>query len=203
MTLSDLSAALAPVVACLEQLGVRYYVTGSVASSAHGVARASLDVDLVAELEPSHALPLLTCLGAEYYVSPDHVRAAIEQRRSFNAIHLDTMFKVDVFVSPRRPFDAQAVERARPAAIDSSPTARMLPVAAPEDTVLAKLEWFRRGGEVSERQWWDILGILKVTRNADRDYLRTWADVLGVGDLLSRALTEVDDPAASPPPARR
>jgi len=63
-------------------------------------------------------------------------------------------------------------------------------VASPEDTVLAKLEWFRLGGETSERQWWDIVGVLKVTEDADRTYLSRWAASLGVADLLERALAD-------------
>ncbi len=76
-------------------------------------------------------------------------------------------------------------------ALDHS-THAFFPVASAEDTVLAKLEWFRRGGETSERQWWDILGILRVTTGLDRAYLRRWADSLGVTDLLDRALAAVD-----------
>ena len=85
------------------------------------------------------------------------------------------MFKIDIFVSKRRDFDRQAIERARPEALDETPDSPRFPVASPEDTVLAKLEWFRLGGETSERQWWDIVGILKVTQDADRGYLRRWA----------------------------
>jgi hypothetical protein len=100
------------------------------------------------------------------------------------------MFMIDVFVSKGRPFDRLAADRARPQAIDEAPDAPRFPVASPEDTVLAKLEWFRLGGETSERQWWDVVGILKVTEDADRPYLRLWADSLGVADLLERALAD-------------
>jgi len=63
------------------------------------------------------------------------------------------------------------------------------PIASPEDTVLAKLVWFRKGGEVSDRQWHDILGILKVqSKRLDFDYLRNWAARLSVSDLLERAM---------------
>jgi hypothetical protein len=105
------------------------------------------------------------------------------------------MFKVDVFVARRRPFDSQVADRARAEALDANADARRLPVATPEDTVLAKLEWFRQGGETSERQWWDIVGVLKVARQADRAHLRRWAMELGVADLLERALTQADEHA--------
>ena len=76
------------------------------------------------------------------------------------------MFKVDVFVSRRRDFDVVAAERAQLESTDETAGAPRLPTATAEDTVLRKLEWFRRGGEVSERQWWDVVGVLKVTRQA-------------------------------------
>ena len=190
MTESDLVAALRPVADALDALGVRYYLAGSVASSAHGVARASLDADLVAALEADHVDPLIARLAPAYYIPEDRLRAAVAARSSCNFIHVATMFKIDVFVSKNRPFDREAAERARPHAIDEAPDAPRFPIASPEDTLLAKLEWFRLGGETSERQWWDVVGILRVTENADRAYLRRWAGPLGVGDLLERALAD-------------
>lgn len=190
MTDSDLVAALRPVADALDALDVRYYLAGSLASSAHGIARASLDADVVAALEPDHVDPLTNRLGSAYYIPMDRLRSAVAARSSCNLIHLATIFMIDVFVSKGRPFDRQAAERARPQAIDESPDAPRFPVASPEDTVLAKLEWFRLGGEVSERQWWDIVGVLKVTEDADRTYLGRWAASLGVADLLERALAD-------------
>jgi hypothetical protein len=190
MTESDLIAALRPVGEALDDLGVRYYLGGSVASSAHGIARASLDADIVAALEPAHVDGLLNRLDSAYYIPVDRLRSAVMARSSCNFIHLATMFKIDIFVSKGRPFDRQAVERARLYAIDEAPDAPRFPVASPEDTVLAKLEWFRLGGETSERQWWDIVGVLRVAEDADRIYLRYWATSLDVLDLLERALAD-------------
>ena len=190
MTESDLVAALRPVADAFDALGVRYYLGGSVASSAHGIARASLDADIVAALEPDHVDSLVNRLASAYFIPVDRLRSAVAARSSCNFIHVATMFKIDVFVSKGRPFDRQAAERARPQAIDEGPNAPRFPVSSPEDTVLAKLEWFRLGGETSERQWWDVVGILKVTEDADRTYLRSWAVSLGVADLLERALAD-------------
>jgi hypothetical protein len=190
MTESDLVAALRPVADALAALHVPFYLGGSVASSAHGIARATLDVDIVAALEPSHVDPLVTRLASAYCIPVDRLRSAVAARSSCNFIHLATMFKIDVFVSKGRPFDHQAIERARPQTIDETPSAARFPIASPEDTVLAKLEWFRRGGETSERQWWDVVGILRVVDTADHAYLRHWANALGVADLLERALVD-------------
>jgi hypothetical protein len=195
MTASDLVAALRPVVETLEALGVSYYLTGSVASSAHGVARTSLDADIVAGLESRHLERFVERLQADYYLPVDRLQWAVNARSSCNLIHLATMFKIDLFVTKDRPFDREAARRARPDAVDDTPEAPIVPIASVEDTILAKLEWFRRGGETSERQWWDVLGMLKVRRDIDREYLRRWAGALGVTDLLERALTETDSDA--------
>jgi hypothetical protein len=183
--------ALAPVVNVLQDLGVRYFVGGSLASSAHGMARASLDVDLVAELEGRHALVLAERLHEAYYLDVSRIESAIRSRRSFNLIHLATMFKIDVFVAKGRPFDSMALQRAAPETLGDEPGAPVVPIATAEDIVLAKLEWFEAGGRTSERQWTDVVGVLKL-RQSDIDpaYLRRWAAALGVGALLERALAE-------------
>jgi len=188
LTAPDLVAALLPVIEALDSLGVGYYIGGSVASSIHGVPRASIDADLIAELGAEHVGPLAARLSAAFYLDEGRMRDAVERRLSFNVIHLATMFKVDVFVSKGRPFDIEASGRARLEALGESPDAPKARVASPEDTLLAKLEWYRRGGESSERQWSDILGLLRVrTGRLDVAYLADWASALGVADLLERA----------------
>jgi hypothetical protein len=190
----ELLAALGPVLRVLGDLGVRHFVGGSIASSAHGVARASVDGDVVAELGPAHVAPLVAALRDTYYVPEERIRDAVARRASFNLIHLDTMLKIDVFVSRDRPFDRRAFERSRPASIGGQRGAT-LPISSAEDVVLAKLEWYRRGGGVSERQWSDVIGVLRVAGSAlDLGYLRPSAIELGIGDLLERALEEAGLP---------
>jgi hypothetical protein len=100
------------------------------------------------------------------------------------------MFKVDVFIPRTRPFLHSQIARAQRQTFifETEVSAKF---ASPEDTILSKLEWYRLGGEVSDRQWRDILGVLK-TRAGDLDlaYLRQWAGELKVGDLLERALND-------------
>jgi hypothetical protein len=191
MTGADLVAALTPVADALEALGVPYFITGSLASSMHGVARASLDVDVVAGLRPEHADRFAAALGSAFYVDRDRIRFAIRLKQSFNLIHLATMFKVDVFVTKGRPFDQAAMTRVRAEALDESSTARVFPVASAEDVILSKLEWFRAGGQTSERQWSDVIGVLKAEGpRLQLDYLRASAESLGVAHLLERAIGE-------------
>jgi hypothetical protein len=178
----------------LERLGICYLIGGSLASSLHGVFRASVDADLVADLGPEHVIPLSVGLGDRFYHDRTAMRRAIELRRSFNVIHLDSMFKIDVFVPKGRPFDESQLARREAHQISSDPN-RSAFFASAEDTLLAKLDWYRAGGEVSEQQWRDVLGILEVQSDKlDLRYLRSMAASLQVNDLLERALSESSSP---------
>jgi len=174
----------------LEEIGVPYLIGGSLASITHGVIRNTLDADLVADIQPDQISRFANALKAQFYVDPLSILDAIQHRSSFNLIHLATMFKVDVFLPKRRSFDRMQLERRSREVILDEPE-RTAWVTSAEDIILAKLEWFRMGEEVSERQWRDVLGVMK-TQGArlDEDYLRHWADELGVLDLLERAFGE-------------
>lgn len=190
MSVPELLQAMAPVLAPLEKLGAKHYVGGSVASSIHGVARTTLDAYLVAVLCEVHVPRLVSDLTPDFYVSESMIRPAIRNESSFNVIHLATMFKIDVFVAKGRPFDQSALERIRKDSLGDEEALEVF-VATPEDVILNKLEWYRLGEEVSERQWNDALGVLKVQRGRlDRTYLEEWAGDLGISDLLRRAMTE-------------
>jgi hypothetical protein len=122
---------------------------------------------------------------------------AIERERSFNVIHLATSFKIDVFAVKSRPFDQSAITRIRPDTFIEYGEELPLVVAAPEDVILNKLEWSRKGDEITERQWEDILGVLRIKRrDLDFEYLNKWAAELKVADLLERAIAESGAPRA-------
>lgn len=157
----DLLAAVSPVVDALERLGVPYSVVGSIASSAHGIARASIDADLVADLQARHVDPFVGLLEQDYYVEHEAVESAVARRSQFNVVHLATMLKVDLYLLTERAFDRESFDRRQPGALDPEAT-RLYRIATAEDTALHKLEWYRDGGEVSDRQWSDVVGILKV-----------------------------------------
>jgi hypothetical protein len=186
---SGLWQAVVPVIDALEALPARYYIGGSVASSFTGIARFTQDADLVAELRPAHAVVLAATLEPNYYVDRERVARAIQGRRSFNAIHLATSFKVDVFVAADSAFAREALERR--VEIRVPDVSRGLYFSSAEDVVLQKLHWFTEGGGVSERQWYDLQGVLRVQRGAlDFDYLRRWAEQLGLAELLKLAFDE-------------
>lgn len=177
------------VIDALETLNISYFIGGSFASAIHGVARATRDADLIAEVRQVHAEPLVRLLQATFYIQAEDIRDALMHRSSFNLVHLDTSFKVDIFVMKERPFDRIQFARRIRAPITGAST-RAVYFATSEDTILAKLEWYRMGNEVSDRQWNDVIGVLKLQAAIDTGYLRQWAPPLGLTDLLERALAE-------------
>ena len=178
------------VVDILEQLNVPYLIGGSFASTSYGRVRTTQGVDIVAALEHQHITPLIAALGEAFYADEPAIRRAIEQRTSCNLIHQDTMFKVAIFIPKLRPFDRQQLARRVERVIDRE-TGRKVFFASVEDTILAKLEWYRLGGEMSERQWQDIQSILQLHHaSLDIAYLTTAAASLRVSDLWQRALAE-------------
>ncbi|MHC4119940.1 MAG: hypothetical protein ACYSWO_20795 [Planctomycetota bacterium] len=190
MKKNDIIEALNKVIACFDKLGIKYYIGGSVASSAHGMARATADVDLVADIEMSQVDGLVRDLEAEYYTSAGMVKDAIRRRASFNLIHLETMIKIDVFIAEDQPYNSEAFARRRSNTLDEE-SSRKFYLSSPEDIVLSKLRWYRKGRGVSEQQWKDVLGVLKVQGDKlDLEYLKHWASKLNLSKLLNRSLDD-------------
>ncbi|MCB0020824.1 MAG: hypothetical protein KDE09_23680 [Anaerolineales bacterium] len=177
----------------LDALAVPYVIGGALASTVHGMVRATLGVDILADLPAQQVAEIVAGLNGEFYVDEMAIRQAIINRRSFNLIHLSTMFKVDIFIPQGRSFDEQQLKRRVAEAVDPEGSSRIWVLSA-EDIILAKLDWFRQGGGLSERQWRDVLGVLKLQGTAlDFAYLHHWAKSLGVADLLEQALFKLDD----------
>jgi len=180
------------VTGVLESLGVPYFIGGSLASTLYGMVRTTQDSDIVAEMRLEHLAPFVAALQEEFFVDDEMIVEAIRRHSSFNIIHRETMFKVDVFIPRPRPFLQAQLSRVQRQTF-AFETEVSTKFASPEDTILSKLEWYRMGGEVSDRQWRDILGVLKTQAGElELDYLRKWAAELKVGDLLERALREAE-----------
>lgn len=186
----SLIAALIPVSTALNRLEIRFFVSGSVASSFHGASRSTMDVDLVAEMTEDIVPEFLSDFGNDYYVSESAVREAIDRKGCFNLIHLPTSFKVDIFISRQRPFDLSVMRRATLANLGDDPLLEV-PIATAEDAILSKLEWYRKTNETSARQWEDVTRLLRLLGDhADIDYLKQQADDLEINDLLTRLIEE-------------
>ena len=166
----------------LEQAGIDYMVVGSMASTYHGIARTTQDIDIVVKLTPSDLRVLLDALTSDqYYVSDVAAEEAIRRRSQFNIIDLDSGWKADLVVQKQRPFSIKEMKRRQQVTL----LGQELFVASAEDTIIAKLEWARAGQ--SERQLRDISGIIEV-KGADLDveYIEHWVNELMLGELWQR-----------------
>jgi len=178
------------VVTTFDRLGIAYLIGGSLASAVYGMVRATMDADLVADIKPAQVSLLVASLEGEFYIDAEMILDAIQRASSFNLIHLETMFKVDVFILKQRPFDLNQMQRRISQSVGDAPDEQAY-FSTAEDIILAKLEWFRAGGETSERQWRDISGVLDLQGDRlDFEYLQKWAAKLGIQDLLKKAIQE-------------
>jgi hypothetical protein len=179
------------VTSIFTTLGIAYALGGSIASSLLGKPRFTVDADLAVEPFPGKEQEFVAKFGPDYYLDLQAVQQAVRQRSSFNIIHIASGFKVDVFVRKDRAFEHSVMSRRRTAPIADRPGETIV-LVSPEDIILLKLEWYRIGSGISDRQWSDILGVLKVQAgNLDEAYLDFWAAQLQVSDLLARARQEI------------
>lgn len=189
--MSDAVQVAQSLAEILEKLGIVYWIGGSMASSVYGLPRTTQDVDLVADLKEEHIDSLMAELENDFYIDRQAVLRAISARRSFNVIHLDSMYKADIFVLTSTPYAHVEKERRRLEPLGSQPDAPTAYFCSAEDIVLQKLVWFRKSDGVLMRQLDDIQHVLKVQATSlDVNYLHQWAAELGVADLLNKALTD-------------
>lgn len=189
--MADQLTVMARVAQALAQIGAPYFISGSIASAIYGVVRATQDIDIVIHLAADDAPRLVQALEPEFLVDELMVHDSLALGESFNILHRETLYKVDLF--PLKADDWGLMQLQRRVFIEAA-TAEgeiLLAFASPEDTLLHKLVWYRLGREVSERQWRDVIGILQVRgASLDAEYLVQWAEKLGVKDLLQQAWSE-------------
>lgn len=179
------------VTSKLEEIGIPYLIGGSVASIVHGIPRLTLGVDLVADIKEQQIAKLVSVFEEDFYIDEHAVRRAVRTQASFNMIYLDKMYKVDIFIPQGDSWSKEGMRlrQLKPLLADEDSTARY--ISSAETTVLQKLLWYKKGGGVSEKQWDDILGVLKVQAGTlDYDYLNAWAAELGISDLLNNAFAD-------------
>jgi len=175
-----------------ERLRIRYLVGGSLASSLHGIPRATNDVDMVAEMTEAHIPLLVKALETEFYIDAEMIQDAIQHQSSFNVIHLTTMFKVDIFVLKTDVASQEEMTRRGQYQISDTHDQRLF-LASAEDVIVHKLYRYQLSGSLSERQWADVLGVLQVQgEQLDYTYLERMAHQRRVHDLLTQAMKDAE-----------
>lgn len=182
----ELGATAARIAEVLDALGVRWAIGGSVASASYGEPRATNDLDVISVMSERQVRGLVARLGEDFYVNEDVAADAARRRASFNIIDNLSLVKIDIFLPPPGRMGTGQLERAR--LVPAFAGVRPVPILGPEDVILQKLRWFQQGGEVSERQWRDLVSVLTITAgHLDHGYLESVAQEAGLLDLLARA----------------
>jgi len=176
----------------LESIGIDYVIGGSIASSLYGKVRFTQDVDMTVEPFEGKADEFFRLVRSDFYISWDAMQQALRQRSSFNVVHLESAFKIDVFIRKDTEFERQLLTRRKFVKL-SERSKKAFSVVSAEDIILLKLRWYQQGGCSSERQWEDILSVLEVqTDGLDFEYLKKWSAILGVSELLGKAVSEAE-----------
>lgn len=174
------------VASALNSVGAEYFLGGSLASSLQGEPRATNDIDFVIALPLGRINALRDALGPDFEVDTDMLRDAILNARSANAFYLPVVTKIDFFGRGYEPFDEVEFSRRRVMVVRENGAS--LVIKSAEDTVLRKLLWFREGGSISEKQWRDIVSVLRISQTSiDDAYLDSWAARLDLTELLTQA----------------
>lgn len=182
-------AAIQAFTDVLDRLNIAYAIGGSMASSVYGSVRFTQDADIAVELFAAGD-ELYRLLEKDFYVSREAIHQAIHNHTGFNIIHFATAFKIDIFIMKDSEFQRQILLRRRKFALGDC-GANPLLFVSPEDIILLKLDWYKQSDCTSERQWSDVLGVLTAQASAiDSEYLKTWADKLGLGELLKKAISD-------------
>jgi len=170
-----------------ERIGLKYAIGGSVASSLIGEPRSTVDVDFALRMTEDDFDRLLDAVRPLFYVPVETALQAVREHDSFNIIHNDAALKADLFVLGSGVLDVNQIERRIQVEVPTVPPCQLW-ITAPEDQVLRKLDWYQRGGSVSERQWRDVVAILEINESElDDDYLTATAETTGLSLLLRSA----------------
>ena len=169
----------------VESAGGTYFVGGSVASSIYGDPRSTNDIDFVLSLPLGRVFAFRDALGVDFELDVDMLRDALRRGSCANGFYLPVLTKIDLFGLGAEPYDVIEFSRRRPMALGHH--GELLVVKSEEDSILRKLLWYRAGGEVSDRQWRDVVSLLRLNTALDDAYLASWSERLQCADLLARA----------------
>lgn len=191
MILPELWTVVSSAVRVLEDLGVNYYIGGLVASVWYGSLNLTREVAFITDLTEEKVDAFVAALQEDFYVDDLAVRRAVRSQRSFNLIHFETTWKVDVFVQQQDRWANEQMQRRERKPLDEGADAPQVYLCSAEDIVLQKLRWYKKGGGLSDQQWNDLLNVLKVQADRlDYVYLKHWAAELKLGELLAQALAD-------------
>ncbi len=181
--IQDSGSLAAQLHRVFESLGVAYFITGGLAAIAWGEPRTTRDVDMVLAIQAGDIAPMVAALEAEGFYVPGVEDVVSGRLKTLQITHMETISRADLMIAGDG--DEVIFERRRSLSFSD---AGELYFASPEDVVLNKIRWGQQSQ--SEKQWRDVLGILKTQRNLDLIYLRERAVLMSIENDLGRAFVE-------------
>lgn len=176
--MSEQLDVLKTVVLRLEESGIPYMVSGSMAMNLYAQPRMTRDIDIVIQMGERDAERVIKLFSGDFFVDEDDVRDSIRQQGMFNVIHQESVVKVDFIIRKKEPYRLTEFKRRRRMQLPGFAVA----VVAPEDLLLSKLCWAKEGG--SELQMRDVRNLAEAVQDMDWEYVGSWADQLGIAALL-------------------
>ncbi len=177
------------LVNAFEKLGIRYFVTGSIASIFYGEPRFTNDIDIVADINENHILELLKLFPKEeFYISEEAILDAINHKYQFNIIHPSSGLKIDVIICKNDAFDNSRFKRIKRISPIEDTQANF---SSPEDVIIMKMRYYKEGE--SEKHLRDISSMLKISGDIiDKNYIENWVDKLGLKDIWNAILERLE-----------
>lgn len=180
---------LKKVIQALENSGIEYMITGSLASSLQGEPRSTHDIDMVVAIQKSAVKKLIESFPSpDFYLSEDSIIDAINSQGMFNLIDVKEGDKVDFWILTDEPFDQSRFSRRYTEEIMGI----RIHVSGAEDTILMKLKWVKLAGG-SEKQFVDALRVYEVQYGRlDTDYLEHWVKELDIETIWGRLIEKAE-----------
>lgn len=169
------------VATLLEQAGIGYMMTGSMAMAVYATPRMTRDIDMVIQVTHEDIEKIMRLFQNDFYIDETSVRQAVDNRGMFNIIHNESVIKIDFIVRRDEEYRNQEFSRRQQIEIEGT----TISVVAPEDLILSKLVWAKQSD--SELQLGDVRQMFAEINEIDDDYLDKWSEKLGVANLLGKA----------------
>lgn len=169
----------------LHQLKIAYMMTGGIAVIFYGKPRLTHDFGFVVTIKTQQIPSLMEAFQDEFFVSQEAIQNALNKQSMFNLIHFESGIKVDFWMIQDSEFDRKRFERRQ----KHGYRGKEIYFSSPEDIILKKILWFTESK--IQKHLEDALGILEIQQNLDLNYLKKWANRLGIRDLLKGFLKRI------------
>ena len=165
---------LADVVNRLEQAGIAYMLTGSMAMNYYAVPRMTRDIDIIIEMQKEDGHRIFTLFEKDYYISEEGIKDALKHNTAFNIINNQSIVKIDFIIKKKSEYRLTEFNRRKKVKIDGF----QVYIVSIEDLIISKLIWAKDSN--SSVQTSDVENLMN--QEIDKEYLEFWKRELGIGD---------------------